>query len=212
MYLTRIPLNQRRAGAQKLLLSREALHAAVESLFPPVLDDTVRGRNLWRLDRSADTAMLYIVSDAKPDPISITEQAGWPGAEHPAETVEYSHALSKLAAGQHNFFRTTVNPTRSESRPGQRGTQRPIHGEDNQVTWLCAKAERAGFTINPDTIRVLASGKDTFPRKGGSVSLQLLTITGLLTITDPEQFSTTLTTGIGRGKAYGAGLITIAAA
>ncbi|MCI5956432.1 MAG: type I-E CRISPR-associated protein Cas6/Cse3/CasE [Clostridiales bacterium] len=42
-----------------------------------------------------------------------------------------------------------------------------------------------------------------------TVSLQAATFEGLLTVTDAERFRRTLTEGVGRGKAYGLGLLTI---
>ena len=49
-------------------------------------------------------------------------------------------------------------------------------------------------------------------RKGGAgnrVTLLSVTYEGVLQVTDPEAFCCALTQGIGRGKAYGMGMLTV---
>jgi CRISPR system Cascade subunit CasE len=49
---------------------------------------------------------------------------------------------------------------------------------------------------------------DTGPRR--DVHLRTATYDGLLDVTDPDALRRTLTGGIGHGKAYGCGLLTLA--
>lgn len=221
MYLTRIPINPRRRDSDKMLGSRQVLHASIESLFPPLLDGAKPTRKLWRLDRDGDANWVYLVSEERPDTTSMVEAVGWPMAEHQPEPIDYSRALSKLAAGQTFSFRVDINPVKSASIPasaglfranGKRksGTILPIHGEEAQLAWFESKAENLGFTIIPGATEVTRSTVEEFSREGSRVAITLATITGKLEVVDPQTFRQTLTSGFGRAKAYGAGLITIA--
>ncbi|GAA1924418.1 type I-E CRISPR-associated protein Cas6/Cse3/CasE [Streptomyces sodiiphilus] len=60
----------------------------------------------------------------------------------------------------------------------------------------------------------VATGPDGRPqaRKRNRVTMVTATFDGLLEVTDPDALRHTLTTGVGRGKAYGCGLMTLAPA
>lgn len=222
MYLTRIALNRRRRDAANLLGSRHAMHAAVEACFPPKLDGTARDRNLWRLDRNGDQTWLYLVSETRPDPTSLIEQAGWPDAESTHETAEYARLLDKVRDGAVFSFRTNVNPSEAKARPAdsngvrKSGKVTPITGEQNQLAWFARKAETNGFRIvdgeHGTTAAIVSSGTDSFQRGGQTVKVTSATITGVLQVADAEKFIAALTGGIGRSKAFGCGLLTIAKA
>lgn len=54
--------------------------------------------------------------------------------------------------------------------------------------------------------------KQTFAKKASKDTVSLLTVTfdGRLEVTDPDALRRTLTRGLGRAKAYGCGLMTLA--
>lgn len=220
MYITRIAINRRRREAGKLLGSRQAMHAAVESLFPPSLETTGPKRNLWRLDAQGNSAWLYVVSEERPDATSIVENAGWPDADQKTwESADYVRVLTKVSDGSRFRFKIAVNPIRNlpPEPAGGRGKKVPIKGERAQLEWFTKTLEKAGAAIVTNELggtsaKIVESGEDTFNRKGASITLTKATITGVLEVTDTETFRKALTTGIGTGKAYGLGLLTIAAA
>ena len=57
--------------------------------------------------------------------------------------------------------------------------------------------------------RTTAQCGTTTKKTGEQVKLLGVTYEGLLTVTDAEKFREALTGGIGRGKAYGLGLLTV---
>ena len=59
------------------------------------------------------------------------------------------------------------------------------------------------------TVNGIFSAK-TLPKKQQKSRLLAVTYEGVLTVTDTELFCKALTEGIGRGKAYGMGLLTVA--
>lgn len=223
MYFSRIPINPARRGTRAFLSSPQVTHAAVMASFPPELLEhpDPAGRVLWRIDQQGKQIHLYVVSPAEPDFTHIVEQAGWPTTGAWA-TRKYGQLLDTLAVGQHWHFRLTANPVRSiksgssavESR--QRGRVTGLTASE-QLDWLRRKAVDAGFVLAPgtaehheDDVRIVARNSLSFRRGSGRVSLSTATFEGTLTVTDTEQLTTALTHGIGRGKGYGCGLLTLA--
>ncbi|TDD69375.1 type I-E CRISPR-associated protein Cas6/Cse3/CasE, partial [Actinomadura rubrisoli] len=96
----------------------------------------------------------------------------------------------------------------------------------HQLGWLLGRQQSAGFKVaEKSSNRQLMPGHDThdvlvhgcrqlrFAKSGqGRVTLVAVTFDGRLHITDPDAFRVTLTRGLGRAKAYGCGLMTLAPA
>ncbi|MCQ1577194.1 type I-E CRISPR-associated protein Cas6/Cse3/CasE [Streptomyces parvus] len=225
-HLTRCPLNP--ARARRLTTSPQRLHAAVASAFPPPpTGQTTRHRVLWRLDEKDHEPTLLILSPTPPDLTHLVEQAGWPRLATPNapgwETRPYAPLLDHLHTGMRLRFRLTANPTRAVSRPGRRGIRTALTAPADQIQWLLDRAASAGFTVPVDErispaghhVTVSATRALRFPRTTDSgarrdVHLHTATYDGLLDVTDPDALRRTLTDGIGHGKAYGCGLLTLA--
>lgn len=192
-----------------MLGSPQAMHAAVLSGFPPGTDEP---RPLWRVD--ADDALrptLYIVSRTRPDLTHVDEQAGWPSRPS-AQSRSYSDLLASLEIGQTWAFRVTVNPTHRATINGVK----KIVGHvtvDQQTSWLAARAAGIGVSLGTEdepSFQLTRRERRTFRRGESSVTLSTATFGGLLTVTDALLLRTALTEGIGRAKAYGCGLLTLA--
>ena len=81
-----------------------------------------------------------------------------------------------------------------------------------QKQWLLDRAPKHGFALLPDKFTVTESKWLHFSkgRDGGRpVTILSVTYEGILQITDEQQFCQLLKNGIGRGKAYGLGLMTV---
>lgn len=209
MILTRMFINARRRDARRLLASPQAMHAAVLAGFPPGADP---GRVLWRLDGSvAHQVTLWIVSAEMPDLTHLEEQAGWP--QRPTfRSTAYDGFLGALAAGQSWAFRVTVNPAHRARHEGRS----QIFGHvtvAQQTQWLLERQERLGVSlVEGDAESFSLVGRDVkrFRRGGATVTLSTATFEGTLRVTDADKLRTGLVEGIGRGKAYGCGLLTLA--
>ncbi|GLZ09192.1 type I-E CRISPR-associated protein Cas6/Cse3/CasE [Actinomadura sp. NBRC 104412] len=223
MYLTRAFLNPRRAGAIHLLGSPQRMHAAVMAGFPPLL--APNDRVLWRVDaENSHKVSLYIVSPHRPDLTHLVEQAGWPHSDVPSwATKSYEPLLQRLKAGQRYAFRLTANPTYVVARHGQRGLRRPHVTAEQQTAWLLEQSAKRGFEVLPaatphplpteqaHNLRLVDRHRIRFTRKaGGTVTLNRVTFQGLLEVTDEVALRATLIYGIGRARAYGCGLLTLA--
>lgn len=214
MYLTRMYLNGARRGTRNLLGSPQRMHAAVMSSFPPGVEtESPSQRVLWRVDRSPNTTALYVASPSPPDLTHVLEQAGWPSAIAPWQTANLEPFLERLQAGQRWAFRLTANPVRSIRNPdGGRGSVRAHVTVGHQEAWLRERAKGWGF--EPEVIAVNGRGHASFGRRTEGATHQVTVATatydGLLAVTDGDLLRAALRKGVGRAKAYGCGLITLA--
>ncbi len=222
MFLTRMRLNSARRGAIKLVSSPQALHAAVLAAFANA-DASDDGRVLWRLDSYRHQRLvLYVASPQPPDFTHLVEQAGWPTTET-WDTRDYGPLLSGLRKSQRWQFRLTANPVRSARLPGWSDTKPLAHvTADQQQKWLLDRAETNGFravTVNADLsetsdeepdLAVVDRSVRNFRRAGQQVTIATATFEGHLEVADPERLRRAMTHGIGRAKAYGCGLLTLA--
>lgn len=230
MYFSRVQLNPHRREARKLLASPRAMHGAVEACFPPGAARSADSRTLWRVDQDRQGVRLYIVSAENPQPTHIVEQAGWDSS--PAETTDYSRFLDGLTVGQQYGFRVTVNPVKREFVAGKRGKLLPHVTEEQQLRWFLQRAEGWGFapltvpetgkvsTAVPDqaleelalkvTNRADRSFEKQEEQRRRTVTQRQVTIDGSLEIKDADGLRHFLVSGMGRGKAYGCGLMTLA--
>ncbi|MBR8740175.1 type I-E CRISPR-associated protein Cas6/Cse3/CasE [Nocardiopsis sp. MG754419] len=193
-------------------------------------------RVLWRVDRNATAEVfLYVVSPERPELTHLVEQAGWPHADEGSgwRSHDYAGFLDRIEAGQNWSFRLTANPVHSIRRKDGEPTKPTAHVTPrHQVGWLLKKQERCGFEVlratDPDPAMPEVDGYDVLvrerdsagfdkadprpERKGRRMRVPVVTATfdGRLTVTDPEALRRALTSGIGRAKAYGCGLLTLA--
>jgi len=214
MYLTRMYLNGARRGTRHLLGSPQRMHAAVMSAFPPGIEtESTYERVLWRVDSSPTATALYIASPARPDLTHVVEQAGWPSGSDPWQTADLDPFLERLGVGQRWAFRLTANPVRSIRDPdGGRGSVRAHVTVGHQEDWLRERAKGWGF--EPGLITVKGRGHASFGRRTDGVSHHVTVATatydGVLVVTDADLLRGAMRRGVGRAKAYGCGLISLA--
>ncbi|MFI8932528.1 type I-E CRISPR-associated protein Cas6/Cse3/CasE [Streptomyces sp. NPDC053474] len=233
-YLTRCHLNP--ARAHHLTAHPQRLHAAIASAFPPAgtHSHSPAHRALWRLDETTSPhrqTTLLIVSATPPDLTHVIEQAGWPHLatrEAPGwNTRPYQVLLDRLKPGLRLYFRLTANPTYMAYRPEGRGARTAHTTPTHQLRWLLQQAPNAGFQIPPmphithpqqpedHQATVISSHLLNFSRtqptgRTDRVHIRAATYEGHLDVADPDTLRHTLTHGLGRAKAYGCGLLTLA--
>jgi len=223
VFLTKIDLAPERRLARKYLGSPQAMHAVVMSVTGGH-DGNGPGRVLWRVDRGVTTA-LYVLSPLEPDCSQLVAEAGTAGTQ--ARTLDYSPFLASLDAGQLWAFRLAANPSYSASRgPGVRGQRYGHVTVEQQRQWLMDRVPRFGFELMPvdhadgegtdEAVLVAYRERPVFNRRrpGGEgcdrVTINRTVYEGVLRVTDPEPLRRALIAGIGRSKAYGCGLMTLA--
>lgn len=176
--------------------------------------------------------LTHLVEQAGWPALATPDAPGW-------ETRHYQPFLRRLAKGDRWAFRLTANPVHTIRRKDGEPTKRTAHvSPRHQLGWLLKQQSRNGFELLPgvqpdaeDQLHrhaVVVHGRrdlsfrkrpdDSAPptspkdkgRGNGPVTLVTAVFSGGLEVTDPDALRNALTQGIGRGKAYGCGLLTLA--
>jgi CRISPR system Cascade subunit CasE len=229
MYLSRVEINPRLRATMLALNSPQRLHAIIAASFPSsssALGSSTKGpeqqsaqqltqqsvhRHLWRLDKLGHSLYVLVVSPRKPDFSHLIEQLGWAGSQQVWETKSYDPFLDRLQQGQEWQFRLRANPTYSDKKgnPSEsRGIVRAHVKIEDQKQWFAARAQKCGFTLNG--FELVDRSVSRFERQQKTVTLHVATLEGLLRVEEPELLREALINGIGRAKAYGCGLLTLA--
>jgi len=206
MYLSRLILNPRSRAVQRDLASPHELHRTVMSGFPDDLAASAE-RVLYRLEQMerGNQIWLLVQSQLAPD---------WNGldATYLAKTGRENPAVKEFdlqpAPGQRLTFRLRANPTRRLVQPAGKGKRVGIYKVDEQIQWLNRKAENGGFVVES----VLPTQQQRADDRKRDLKFLSVQFDGILQVTDSEQFALALANGIGSGKAFGFGLLSVARA
>jgi len=208
LFISRIELDPKRNTTRRAISNPQVIHAAIEGCFP---DKEDKDRKLWRQDCLYGNLYLLLLSPEKPDFSHFAHQFCSDGIE--GETKDYLPLLKSIRAGTKYGFRLRANPTHSISKGlSERGKVYSHVTVEQKKDWLMKKAVMFGFTLNDHLFDVVGVDHLRFWRsnKERSVELGVAIYEGELEVTDSELFRQALTQGIGRAKAYGCGLLTVA--
>ena len=209
MYLSRLILNPRNRRVQKEIADPYQMHRSIMHAFADDLEAESE-RVLFRLDspRRGVAVSLLVQSLAMPDWSWLAEDRArgylLPTNE-PNPWVKEFHL--ELKPDQVLAFRLRGNPTVK-----RQGKRLGLYRDEEQRQWLERKAEHGGFEI----IGARASNHKvvtgTIHRDSGTEALRLLSVhfDGLLRVTDPRRLRQTVKVGVGSGKAFGFGLLSLA--
>lgn len=211
MYISRVEIDRNNRQKTKDLIHLGAYHSWVEDSFDEIGES--RSRKLWRIDAIGGKEYLLIVSEKKPNQGKL-EKYGIPNS---AQIKDYQTFLDTLEEGRSYIFRAGLNPCKAISQggssSGKRGRVVPCLAGEDQINYLLERAEKNGFSIESENgVKIVERKGDILMKKGEKRSIRLIRATyeGILTITDLDKFKNLLKNGLGRKKAYGFGLFTIA--
>jgi CRISPR system Cascade subunit CasE len=186
---------------------------------------------LFRVEPSRDGSPIVLVQ-TRDDP------RGWPGLGdgYLLRKAESKPLDVPVTVGQRLRFRLRANPTKRIAAKNPRlgtvmvGKRVGLTTEAEQLRWLLRKGERGGFGIpgewvdarHPETaepiqlpnfrVDAVPEGRDRNSKPGCAGAFVAVRFDGVLVVTDPALFKTTVETGIGSGKAFGFGLLSVAKA
>ncbi|MFC1417757.1 type I-E CRISPR-associated protein Cas6/Cse3/CasE [Streptacidiphilus cavernicola] len=209
--LTRIQLNPRHPAVRKDLADAIGLHKTVMRLAPQHLGEHPRrqGGVLFRLDEDPSGTVLLVQTTHLPDLGQL------PAGYGHADTRDLGPMFKALTAGIHVRYRIAGNaakrlrpPAEQEAAGRTHGKVVPLHGEEAAAWWRRRSAE-AGLDVHT----VLATQlRPACTRTAAGPRHELTRFDGTATVTDPTALAAAIVTGIGKGKPYGAGLLSLAPA
>ncbi len=208
MYLSRIKLDTKKRETMIALTNPQKIHGAIESALGI---EHERLRSLWRIDELRGETYLLVLTKDMPNFSTVSEQFGYNSGI--VETKDYDKLLNRITTGSRWRFKLTANPTKCHKTPDDdspRGKITSLISVPYQEEWLCKRAEANGFSLSLEDFLVTKTNNYAF-RKNGRQNVYILSVTfeGILTVQDADLFRKALTEGIGRGKAYGNGLLTV---
>ena len=207
--IARIRLNPHSRLVQRDLRDATQMHRTVMRMVPDGLGESPRQKAalLWRIDETEMSSTL-LVQGTRLDLGRLPTEYGQ------AEVKSLAPMFSALRKGLAVRYRIVLNPSKRERLPLTEKTKRgkiiPLSGPEADEWWL-RRAADAGLALHVLTPTNLAPVR---PRRGSAPPMRhsLLRYDGTATVTDPAALSEAVLSGIGRGKPYGAGLLSLAPA
>ncbi len=208
MFLSRLILNPRSRAVQRDLASPHDMHRTVMCGFPENLDE-YEERILYRLDQieRGNQLCLLVQSQLEPDWTQLD-------STYLASVEMDNPALKQFELrpvnGQRFTFRLRANPTRrlGQSAGNDKGKRVGLYAVDEQIQWLNRKAEIGGFVVES----VLPTQQHRADDRKRDLKFLSVQFDGILHVTDAAHFEFILANGIGSGKAFGFGLLSVARA
>ena len=242
IHLTKMILNPNSRRVWDDLGNLQNMHRMVSKAFPAVENEDAAPHHerktprnefnlLHRLDFDARNgkAVLFVQSGIKPNWSFL--QADY-AVQIECKTVHEQY--SKIENGMRLLFRLCANPTKRVGKSDSQADERfkpsderkirrrvELRTDEEKIGWLKRKGEDAGFQLTDVRIKeavenaVAHSSSKQFGRRGRGdkkMTFGAVVFEGVLQVTDAEKFRESLMIGIGTGKAYGFGLMSVARA
>lgn len=208
MYLSRIQIPATTGAAISVTTDLYRLHGYVLKGFSEYGND--KGRVLFRHDSDGIRSIILVQSERRPS-WNLLSETGIPALS--AEVKEYSPVMR---SGTVLRFLLRANPvvTRNGRRFGLIDRE-----SDSLSDWLISRQKRLGFRVFSLSVsdEGYRTGLKLISEPNGKKREQKITLKsvlyqGLLVVENPESFIKTIERGIGHGKGFGFGLLSIAKA
>jgi CRISPR system Cascade subunit CasE len=206
-WLTRIVVNPRHRGVRADLHDAHRMHCRLMSLFPDDLGSDARHRTglLYRLEttRTGDSVVLA-QSTLQPDPSRLPAGYG---------TTQYrplTPMLDALTGSMQVRYRLAANASKrawkgdDKHRPGQIVA---LSGDD-AAQWWRDRASHHGLHLHTLQYEPVAAARGE--RDSDTIRHSITRFDGIAEIRDPHAVRAAVLAGIGRGKTYGCGLLSLA--
>ena len=236
-YLTRLILDSRSRAVRRDLADCHALHRTLLRAFPEAPEGMAAREYFGVLYRAEPMAaaprLVRVLVQSSVAPTWSHLPADYLGPDldgrgNPA-TRPLDAEYDQVRGGMRLVFRLRANPTRciadgnTEQGERWRGKRIELRREEDQLAWLARKGEQHGFRLletaaRPEVPDVRAATQEKTrgwrPARAEQASMPLrfgaVLFEGRLQVTDRPLFLAALERGIGSGKAFGFGLLSVA--
>jgi CRISPR system Cascade subunit CasE len=204
MYLSKLLLNSQKTFVLRELSDAHKFHQRIMQAFPDE-ENRDRPREDWHIlfRQEPDSDVVLVQSAIEPDWAKLPD--GY--LAKPSQPKPFHLNPEILSAGRIFQFRLRANPSKRDSK-----TKKTIgfYHRHDQLDWLERQGDRCGFQLL--TADVIPSPNVFGIKKKGAAPIRIATalFQGVLEVTAPESFVSTVQQGLGRGKSYGCGLLSLA--
>lgn len=221
MFLSLLKLNPASWAVRRGLADCQQLHQTIMAAFPEASEAAARQSLgvLFRLEATENGTLLYVQSRAEPDWSRLPQGYCLPGG---VACKPVSEKYAAITSGMVLRFRLRANPTKRlpAGCPGEKrdGPRVDLRREEDQLKWLRRKADAAGITLLevqvgqgvPDVVVTGEQNRVRGRHPAGKLTFGAVLFEGRLQVREAELFRRALEQGVGSGKAYGFGLISVA--
>ncbi|MFD9061840.1 type I-E CRISPR-associated protein Cas6/Cse3/CasE [Kitasatospora purpeofusca] len=211
LWLTRIVPDRRSREARRDGTNAIDLHHRLMSLFPDDIADSTARQDLgvlFRTETASDGGHRILLQSSLPPDLDRL-----PAGYGPGTTKSLALLLDAVRPGLAVRYRIAANPIR---KPGR--TTRELYNLSAVVPlrgaaaddWWTRQAETAGLRITALHSTPLDAARGTRRSDQRHIRHDRVQFDGTAVITDTEALRARLTGGIGKGKAYGCGLLSLA--
>jgi CRISPR system Cascade subunit CasE len=190
-----------------------AAHSLVWALFA---DGRERRRDfLWREMGPGEFLILAARPPTDPHRLFALEYKPFAPALRPGQQLRFDLRANPVVSvpakpGERGKRHDVVMHFLSKLPPAQRASRREQAIRDVGTAWLAHRSEGTGFAVDPDALYIDRYERVRIPREDArAVIFSTLTFQGVLTVSDPARFLTSVLSGFGAAKAYGCGLMLI---
>jgi len=199
VFLSKLTLNLENPRARRDLADPYEMHRTLSRLVPP------GERLLWRLEsgRALEPPYVLVQTEGPQDWTALWEACRRDYGELAPDSPKPFHPVFRT--GERLRFRLRANPSvmRGRKRYG-------LVGREAQLAWLERRLSREGARM----VAAEVVGKEWLvARKGAAgrrIELLAVTFEGVLEVMVPETLLRALIRGVGHGKAFGLGLLSLA--
>jgi len=204
-WLTQITPDYRNDYVRRDLRDVIAMHKRVMLLAPDGLGEQARRQAgiLYRIDESPRGPRILIQTQIQPQLHRL------PAGYGQAQTRELDPLLKWLTTGALIRYRITANTCKRKSHPGTAEARTVALRGTAADDWWTERAERSGLQLKsllPHPLDDAVGGDD---RRCG-IRHAMTRFDGVAVVTEPSALRQAILCGVGRGKAHGCGLLSIA--
>ncbi|MCF2970931.1 type I-E CRISPR-associated protein Cas6/Cse3/CasE [Synechococcus sp. Nb3U1] len=203
MYLSQLILNERQSLVHRELGNAHKFHQRIMQAFPDE-EDRATPREDWHIlfRHEPDSDVVLVQSALEPDWSKLPD--GYL-KHHAVKAVNLG--VDQLSAPRFFQFRLRANPSKRDAK-----TKKTIgfYHRPDQLAWLERQGDRCGFRLH--NTYVIPAPNVFGIKKQGTAPIRITTalFQGVLEVTDSDSFLSALKAGIGRGRSYGCGLLSLA--
>ncbi|MET7495042.1 type I-E CRISPR-associated protein Cas6/Cse3/CasE [Streptomyces sp900116325] len=213
LWLTRIQPNLRHRDVRRDLASAVGMHHRLMMLFPDDLGPTARNHLgvLFRIEDAAGptrSPQILLQSHQRPDPNRL------PAAYGTTTTKDISALIGLLTTGLAVRYRIDANAVRKPGHTTRAATGAkaviPLSGADADEWWARQAEERSGLKLTSTHSTPLIAARGERHQDKRQIKHARTRFEGTAVITDHTTLQQRILEGIGRGKSYGCGLLSLA--
>ena len=203
-HLSLMRLNPQDRRCRKDMADPQDMHRSLMSMFPDAPDGSDSPRRhfgvLWRIEPASSPTVLVQSSQA-PDFDRL------PSGYASCQTKPVDDHLASLTTGLAIAYRVVLNPVKISRRSDTE--TRTVIPSGERAAWWARLASKTGLRLH-DAPALTGLHDRHLRRSGTRFPLYSVRVDGAAEIVDPDLLRAAVANGIGRAKAWGCGLLTVA--